>query len=85
MTDIFPERPGLELQKRLKKAGMTQIDFARKINVSHSCINEIISGKRKITVVAAQKIADYFGEEPSYWLNKQSDYFIYLNKHSLPL
>ena len=74
MSTIFIERPGIELEERLKKANINYRQFAKAINVAPSCISQIISGKRSISMVAAQKIADYFNETnfhfvPNYYFS----------------
>ena len=44
-----------------------------------------ISGKRAISMIAAQKIAKFFNEDFSYWVKKQSEYSIYKEKNSIPI
>ena len=85
MSTIFIERPGIELEERLKKANINYRQFAKAINVAPSCISQIISGKRSISMVAAQKIANYFNEDFGYWIKKQADYSIYKKKHNIPI
>ena len=85
MNTIIVERPGLELDKRLKKANINYRQFAKAINVAPSCISQIISGKRSISMIAAQKIANFFNEDFGYWIKKQADYSIYKQKNGIPI
>ncbi len=81
MATVLMERPGIELDARIKNAGYTCRSFAKKINVSPSRISQIVSGKRVITMDTAKKIEAFFGGDFGYWLKKQTEYDIYRDKH----
>ena len=83
MTNVLIERPGIELNQRIKNAGYTCRSFAKEINVSPSRISQIISGKRMITMDTAKKIASFLGGDYGYWLIKQTEYEIYRDKHTV--
>ena len=85
MSSIVMERPGIELDERLKKANLNYRQFAKAIDVSPTCISQIISGKRSISMLAAQKIAKFFNEDFGYWIKKQADYSIYKQKNGIPI
>ncbi len=81
MGSIIMERPGIELDKRIRNAGYNLRSFAKEINVSPSRISQIVSGKRVITMDTAKKIEAFFGGDFGYWLKKQTEYDIYRDKH----
>lgn len=54
--------------------GITQNKLAVSIGVPPRRINEIVHGKRAITADTALRLGRYFGIEPQYWLNLQSQY-----------
>lgn len=58
----------------LEPLGMSQAAFAQKIGWSRARLNEVIRGKRGITVEAALDLADALGTSPKLWLNLQATY-----------
>ncbi|HEV7372652.1 HigA family addiction module antitoxin [Arenibaculum sp.] len=48
--------------------------LARDIDVPANRISEIVAGRRAITADTALRLGAYFGMEPRFWLNLQSDY-----------
>lgn len=54
--------------------GIMQNKLAVSIGVPPRRINEIVHGKRVITADTALRLGRYFGIEPQYWLNPQSQY-----------
>lgn len=61
--------PYVELGKRLRiareKAGMTQVELARKIRMSRTSVSNIEAGRQGISVAALYAIAAAIGVEPS--------------------
>ena len=67
-----PTHPGQILLKEfLEPLGMTQRELAERIGVSYPRINEIINGKRGITIDTALRLAKLFNVSVQYWLNHQ--------------
>lgn len=58
----------------LEPLGLSQAAFAQKIGWSRARLNEVIRGKRGITVEAALDLADALGTSPKLWLNLQATY-----------
>ena len=70
-----PFHPGEMLREKfLEPLGLTQAAFAQKIGWSRARLNEVIRGKRGITVEAALDLADVLGTSPKLWLNLQATY-----------
>ena len=70
-----PFHPGEMLREEfLEPLGLTQAAFAQKIGWSRARLNEVIRGKRGITVEAALDLADVLGTSPKLWLNLQATY-----------
>lgn len=57
----------------MKPLGMTSCDLAKEIDVSHSCLEEIIQDSRKITPDTSRRLAKYFGVTETYFLDIQND------------
>jgi len=57
----------------MKPMGLSQNALARALDVPARRINEIIHGKRAITLDTSLRLARYFGQSPRFWLNIQSE------------
>ena len=67
--------PGEILEEEfLKPMGISQTRLALDIRVPAPRINAIVRGKRSITAETALRLGTYFGMEPQFWLNLQSNY-----------
>lgn len=72
---LKPITPGeILLEEFLKPNNISQNQIARDIGVPAGRINQIIKGKRDITADTALRLGEYFGMEPQFWLNLQSNY-----------
>jgi addiction module HigA family antidote len=56
---------------------MTQSHLAKALGTSFRSINELVNGKRGITIEMSLKLAKYFGTTPQLWLNLQNQYDLY--------
>ncbi len=72
---IKPAHPGAILLKEfLEPMGISQYRLAKDISVPARRINEIIKGKRAITVDTALRLSLFFQMSASFWLGLQKDY-----------
>lgn len=86
MPGVFPVRsrfdnklvhPGvILLEEFLRPFEISQNALARHMGVSPRRINEIVLGKRAITVDTALGLGEVFGLSPHYWMALQADYDI---------
>ena len=76
MTKVLPIHPGEHLAEFLEEYGVTQYRLAKEIHVPARRINEIVKGKRGISVDTAIRLSLYFGSSPQLWINLQSNYDI---------
>lgn len=60
------------LMKMIFFAGMSQKEFAEKINVSASVLNDMVKGKRGINVKYAKIFEEILGIPAIVWLTYQS-------------
>ena len=71
----IPTHPGeVLLEDFLKPLGMTQVAFARHIEVPLHRVNEIIRGKRGVTPKTAWLFSQALGTSPELWLNLQRNH-----------
>lgn len=71
-AEVFP--PGEFIRDELEARNWTQADLAAILKRPLPAINEIIKGKKIITVETARALGDTFGSGPEFWLKLQSDY-----------
>lgn len=76
MTQLLDEiHPGeILLEDFMKPMGITARQLAADIDVSPSRISELVHGSRPITADTALRLGLFFGMEPRFWLNLQSEY-----------
>jgi addiction module HigA family antidote len=81
---IEPIHPGeVLLEEFLKPIGITQYRLAKDISVPPRRINEIIHGKRSVSVDTALRLSRYFGLSERFWLNLQARYDLEVEKDKL--
>ena len=66
--------PGTILKYEIEERGMSQKNLADKIGMRPSHLNEIIKGKRAITIAVADKIEDVLGIPSVSLVNMQNQY-----------
>lgn len=70
-----PPHPGYFLETRfLKPLGITQQALAATLGVSRRRVNELIRGHRGITADTAVRLAMFFGNEASFWMQLQTEW-----------
>ena len=69
-----PIHPGEILSDELAELSLTASALARQIKVPPNRISQIIQGKRAITGDTALRQGHWFGTNPQFWLNLQSQY-----------
>ena len=66
--------PGLILKDELGEFGVTPTEFARQIDVPPNRVSQIIAGKRSVTGDTALRLGHWFGVDPQFWLNLQTQF-----------
>lgn len=66
--------PGEILRDELDEAGVSPTEFARQIGVPPNRVGQIIAGKRSITGDTALRLGHWFGVNPQFWLNLQTQF-----------
>ena len=66
-----PIHPGEVLADVLEDLEITQTAFAEAIGVSRRTVNELIQGRRSLTVDMAIRIGKALGNGPRLWMNLQ--------------
>lgn len=66
--------PGEILRDELDEAGVSPTELARQIGVPPNRVGQIIAGKRSITGDTALRLGHWFGVNPQFWLNLQTQF-----------
>jgi len=68
------QTPGTVIKSLLDKHGLNCNRLAKAINMSNAMVRLLILDKSPISVAAAYRLAKFFKNKPSYWLNLQMEY-----------
>jgi addiction module HigA family antidote len=70
-----PAHPGYFLDTRyLKPLGISQQALATALGISRRRVNELIRGHRGISADTAVRLGRYFGNDPAFWMQLQTDW-----------
>ena len=73
-TNLENMTPGeILLEDYMKPLGLTQNALARALGVPPRRVNEIVHGKRAITLDSSLRLGRVFGQSPRFWLNVQTE------------
>lgn len=75
-TDIpvFATHPGELIKDELHERDMSQKELAQQTGIKPSVLNEIIKGKRAISLKVAVSLEKILGISADYWMNLQMQY-----------
>jgi addiction module HigA family antidote len=59
------------LEEYMTPMGLSQNALARALGVPARRVNEIVHGKRAITLDTSLRLGRFFGQSPRFWLNTQ--------------
>jgi len=85
MAELLDEiHPGeILLADFMKPMGISARQLAADIDVSPSRISELVNGHRPVTADTALRLGLFFGMEPRFWLNLQTEYDIRIAARTL--
>ena len=70
----FISHPGDTLLELLNQYGISQKELAAKTETSEHHINEVVNGKKSITIAFAKKLETVLKPKASFWINRQNIY-----------
>ena len=83
-TPLPPTTPGEVLAEEfMEPLRISQNALARALGVPARLVNQIVHGKRAITIRTALLLARYFGTTPEFWINLQTHYDLVLEREKL--
>ena len=70
-----PIHPGEILRDDfLRPMGLSVYGLARALKISRPRVNDIVPGRRAVSVDSALRLGRYFGTTPEFWINLQTRY-----------
>jgi len=79
-----PPHPGHFLETRfLKPIGLNQAEFAQRLGVSRRRVNELLRGRRGITLDTAVRLARFFGNDAEFWMRLQLTWDLHAARQKL--
>lgn len=68
-----PVHPGEILRDEfLMPLGLSVYRLARSLKISRPRLNDIVLGRRRVTIDTALRLGRYFGTTPEFWINLQA-------------
>lgn len=75
--------PGIYLLDAIEALGMTQYEFARRVDILPKTITKLINGEANITFEIANNLSLFFGTGVEVWMNLQTRYNLYIKEKEL--
>ena len=72
--DTVAFHPGYYIKEIIDESGLTQEDFAKRLNTTAKNISIILKGEQSLSVDIAMKLSRMTGTSINYWLNLQNSY-----------
>lgn len=74
LTPFDPSHPGELLKDELQERGISQKHFAELVNVPYTALNEILNGKRPMSVDFSLRVEAALGIDADLFINMQTRY-----------
>jgi len=65
------QTPASVLIALMEEYQLNPFSLSKEINLSQSSVRQLVTGKSKVTVPTALRLAKYFGQSHDYWLDLQ--------------
>ena len=72
--DKIAFHPGYYIQEMVEESGLTQEDFAKRLDITPKSLNLLIRGEQNLSSDIAMKLSRMTGTSVSYWINLQNGY-----------
>ena len=73
-NDKIAFHPGYYLKEIVEASGLTQADFARRMDTTPKNLSILLKGEQAISLDMAMKLSRMLGTSVEYWLNLQKNY-----------
>ena len=66
--------PGATIKEQLEDKGISQNEFATKMEMSEESLNRLLDGRARLTSEIATKLENILGVPAKFWLNLEAVY-----------
>lgn len=66
--------PGATIKEQLEDKGISQSEFAAKMEMSEESLNRLLNGKARLTSEIATKLENVLGVPAKFWINLETIY-----------
>lgn len=73
-NDNIAFHPGYYIKEIIDQSGLTQEDFAKRLDTSPKNLSILIRGEQGLSIDIAMKLSRMIGTSVNYWLNLQNEY-----------
>lgn len=73
-NDTIAFHPGYYIKEIVDKSGLTQEDFAKRLDTTPKNLSLLIRGEQSLSIDIAMKLSRMIGTSVIYWLNLQNSY-----------
>lgn len=73
-NDKIAFHPGYYVKELVEESGLTQEDFAKRLNTTPKNLSILIRGEQRLSIDIAAKLSRMLGTSINYWLNLQQTY-----------
>ena len=73
-NDRVAFHPGYYIREIIEESGLTQEDFAKRLNTTPKNLSILIRGEQSLSIEVATKLSRMLGTSIAYWLNLQQAY-----------
>ncbi len=73
-NDKIAFHPGYYIEELVEESGLTQRDFAKRLDTTAKNLSILIRGEQRLSVEMAMKLSRMIGTSVEYWLNLQNAY-----------
>jgi len=80
MMPSNPVHPGPLLKEEIEYRGISQKQLAQQMGVSYSVLNDILNGKRPVSIEYALYLEAALGIDAQLWIQMQADYNLQVAK-----
>lgn len=79
---INPAHPGEMIKDEIEYRGISQKKLSEQTGISYTVLNEVLNGKRPISIEYALLFEAALGIEANIWISAQADYDIIIAKQT---
>ncbi|MCL1812931.1 MAG: HigA family addiction module antitoxin [Treponema sp.] len=65
------QTPAVVLKSLMDEYQLSNLSLSKRITLSPSMVNQLVSGQSKLTIPVVLRLAKFFGKPPAFWLDLQ--------------